>query len=88
MPSKYTPKAELPEEKIREFFNGLLENELKWIKLGFEQMKKQTELLHPDEEQALRNLMTDFANESDLNLIEITRPQINKILNILDDYTE
>ena len=88
MPSVYVKKAELPEEAIRDYFKGLLEDELKWLKHGFKEMKKQTELLHPDQEQYLRDLMTGFAEECDLNLGELTRPQINKILVILDDYTE
>ena len=88
MPSKYEKKPGLNEEAIRHYFNGLLEEELKWMKHGFEQMKKQTELLHPDQEQYLRDLMTDFAETCEINLGELTTPRINEILRILSDYTE
>ena len=84
----YSKKTELPEEALKQYFKELSESNLMWLKFGLEQIKKQTELLHPNEEQLLQNLMTNFAEECNINVVALTRKELNKILNILDDYTE
>ena len=86
MPSKYVKQEPIKEDLVRNYLSGATEDDLKWLKIGLKEMKKREELLHPDEEQALINLMSEFASECELDLASFSNKSINRLLTIIEDF--
>ena len=82
----YCKRPQLNPDSLREILIDYSQRELNDLKLAFSELFESQTLLHPEEEQNVRDVFEKFKDASQLG--DLTRPKRTLVLSVIEEFIE